>query len=44
LNKPIIVSVQCAMVSQWFCAKPTSRRWFLKIVQATMKHNPIDAM
>ena len=38
-----VVNMQNAMVS-WFCVKPTSKRWFVKIVQVTMKHNPYDAM
>ena len=37
------VSVRSAMVSR-FCVKPTSKRWFLKVVQVTMKHDPFDAM
>jgi hypothetical protein len=32
-----------ALVS-WFCVRPTSERWFLKIVQVTMKHDPLDAI
>ena len=28
----------------WLCVRPTSRRWFLKIVQVTMQHDPCDAM
>ena len=24
--------------------RPTSKRWFLKVVQVTMKHDPLDAM
>jgi len=39
LNKPTVVSVQSAMVSQC-CVSPTSKRWFLKIVQGSMKHDP----
>ena len=31
-----------AMVSR-FCVRPTSKRWFLWIVQVTMKHDPLDA-
>ena len=26
-----------------FCVRPTSKRWFLKIVQVTMKRDPFDA-
>jgi hypothetical protein len=37
-NKPTIVSVHSAMVSR-FCDKPTSERWFLKMVQVTTKHD-----
>jgi hypothetical protein len=44
MNKSTVVSVQSAMVSQWFCVWPTSKRWFLKTVQVTMKHDPFDAM
>jgi hypothetical protein len=36
----MVVSVQSAMVSR-FCVRPTSKKWFLKIVQVTMKHDPI---
>ena len=43
LNVLTIVSVQSAMVS-WFCVRSTSKRWFLKIVQVTMKLDPFDAM
>jgi len=32
------------MVSQWFGVRPTSKKWFWKIVQVTMKHDPFDAM
>jgi hypothetical protein len=39
----MVVSVRSAMVSQ-FCVRPTSERWFLKIVQVTMKHDTLDAM
>ena len=38
----MLVSIRSAMVSQ-FCVRPTSRRWFLKIVQVTMKYDPFDA-
>ena len=31
------------MVSR-VCVRPTSKRWFLKIVQVTMKHDPFDAI
>ena len=39
----MVVSVWSVMVSR-FCAWPTSKRWFLKIVQVTMKHDLVDAM
>ena len=39
----MVVSVKSAMVSQ-FCVRPTSKRWFLKIVQVTMKHDPFDTV
>ena len=35
----MVVRFRSAMVS-WFCVRPTSKRWFLKIVQVTMKHDP----
>jgi hypothetical protein len=28
----------------WSCIRPTSKRWFLRIVQVTMKHGPFDNM
>jgi hypothetical protein len=39
----MVVSFLSATVS-WFCVRPTYKRWFLKIIQVTMKHDPIDAM
>ena len=39
----MIVNIQSAMVSQRFCVRPTSKRWFSKTVQATMKYDPFDA-
>ena len=36
------MSVQSAIVS-WSCVRPTSKTWFLKIIQATMKHDPFGA-
>ena len=42
-NKPTVVSVRSAVVS-WFGVKPTSKRWFLKIVKVTMKRDLFDAM
>jgi hypothetical protein len=39
----MVVSVQNAIVSR-FCVRPTSKRWVLKIVRVTMKHDPFDAM
>jgi hypothetical protein len=41
-NKPTVVTVWSPMVSR-FCVRPTSKRWFLKIVQVAMKHDPFDA-
>ena len=43
LNKSTVVSIRSATVSH-FCGRPTSKRWFLKIVQVTMKHDPFDAI
>ena len=40
----MLASVWSAMVSQWFFVRPTFKRWFLKIIQVTMKHDPFDAM
>jgi hypothetical protein len=37
------MSVGSAMVSR-FCVRPSSKRWFLKIVQVTNKHDSFDAM
>ena len=34
-KKPMVVSVQSATTT-WFCVRPTSKRWFLKIIQVTM--------
>ena len=42
-NKPMIVSVWSAMVFQ-LCVEPTSKRWFLKTIQVTMKHDPFNVM
>jgi hypothetical protein len=42
-NKSTVVNIQSAMVSQ-FCVRPASKRWFSKIIQVTMKHDPFDAM
>ena len=39
----MVVSVWSATVSE-FCVRPTSKRWFLKIIQLIMKHDPLDAM
>ena len=41
--KSMVASIRSALVS-WFYARPTSKGWFLKIVQVTMKHDPFDAM
>jgi hypothetical protein len=38
----MVVSIRSAMVSR-FCVRPTYKRWFLKIDQVTMKHDPFDA-
>ena len=37
------MSVWSAMDSQ-FCVRPTSKRWFLRIVQVTMNHVLVDAV
>ena len=42
-NKSTVVSMRSAIVS-WFCVRPTSKRWFLKIIQVTVKHDPFGAM
>jgi hypothetical protein len=42
-NKSTITSVRSAMVSRFY-VRPTSKRWFLKIIQVTMKHDLFDAM
>ena len=42
-KKPTVVRFLSAMVS-WFSVRPTSKRWFLKIVQVIMIHDPFDAM
>jgi hypothetical protein len=42
-NKSTVVRFWSAMVSQFY-VKPTSKRWFLKMVQVLMKHDPFDAM
>ena len=39
----MVVSVWSAMTSQFY-VRPTSKKWFLSIVQVTMKHDPFDAM
>ena len=36
----INVSIQSVMISR-FGVRPTFKRWFLKIIQVTMKHNPL---
>jgi hypothetical protein len=38
-NKLPFVSIRSAMVSQ-FCVRSTFKRWFLKIIQVTMKRDP----
>jgi hypothetical protein len=42
-TKSMVVNVRSAMVSR-FCVRPTSKRWFLKLVQVIMNHDPFDAM
>jgi hypothetical protein len=42
-NKSTVVSIWSAMVYQ-LSIRPTSKRCFLKIIQVTMKHDPLDAM
>ena len=37
-TKPIVVSDHSAMVSR-SCVRPTSKRWFLNLVQVTMKYD-----
>ena len=37
----MVVSVQSAMVFG-FRVRPTSKRWFLKTIQVTMKHDPFN--
>ena len=39
----VLVNDQSAMVF-WFCVRPTFKRYFLRIIQATMKHDPFDTM
>ena len=39
----MIVSIWRATVSRLY-VRPTSKRWFVKIVQVIMKHAPFDAM
>ena len=39
----MVASVRTVMVSR-FCVRPTSKRWFVEILQVTMKHDPLDAM
>ena len=39
----MLVSIQSGTVS-WFCVRPISKRWFLKMVQVTMKHDPYVTM
>jgi hypothetical protein len=39
----MVVSIRSNMISQ-FRVRPTSKKWFLKIIQVTMKHDPVDAM
>ena len=39
----MVMSIWSAMVYR-FCVKPTSKRWFVKIVHVTMIHDPFDVM
>jgi hypothetical protein len=39
----MVMRVQSVMVYR-FGVRPTSKRWFLRIVQVTMKHDPFDVM
>ena len=39
----MVVSILSAVVSRC-CVRPTSKRWFLKIVQVTMKRDLFDVM
>ena len=41
-NNSTVVSIQSAMISR-FCIRPTSKKWFLKIIQVTMKNDPFNA-
>ena len=42
-NKPTVMSVQNAMAIR-FCARSTSKKQTLKILQVTVEHDPFDAM
>ena len=42
-KKSTVVSAHSVMVSRVW-VRPTSKSWFLKIVQVTMNHDPFDAM
>ena len=42
-NKSKVMSILSAMVSR-FCVRPTSKSWFLKIIQGTMKHDAFNVM
>jgi hypothetical protein len=37
----MVVNIWNAMIS-WFRVRPTSKRWFLRIVEVTMKHDPFE--
>ena len=37
------MSVRSAMLFRFY-VKPTSKRWFLKVIQVTMKHDSFVAM
>jgi hypothetical protein len=38
----MVVNIRSAMISR-VCVRHASKKWFLKIVQVTMKHDPFDA-
>jgi hypothetical protein len=39
----MLVSFWSVIIS-WSCIRATSKSWFLKIIQETMKHDLFDAM
>ena len=42
-KKSTIVRFRSVMVSRFY-VRPTSKKWFWKIIRVTMKHDPFDAM